>query len=1361
MPEDPQLTTAHAELAAIATYLPPALVRRQLADPAPGRVSGAYWQGSVLFADLSGFTALSENLSALGKESSEELSMIINNLFTALLEEIHAYGGELLKFGGDALTAFFDAADLGETHAVAAAAAALAMQQRMQDFAALHTRAGVFRLRLRIGVHSGRVFAAQVGDIDHIELVITGRTINNVALAQEIAEPGEVVLSKRSLDLIAGARVSPRNTAFFSLHQLPANPAARREAPDWSQALANAAFDADAVHRRLAALRPYLPYGLPRRFLLSTYNGKRAGEFRPVSVLFANFFPFGTALDILGDEAATAAQVLNAYYARAQRIVHRYGGIINKVDMYTRGDKLMALFGAPIAHEDDPERAVLAALDLKTALAEANHEVVPLLRHAARNLFAVDEAFFQQCIGINTGVVFAGQVGAPRRREYTVMGRNVNIAARLMSVAPVNTVILSPATRRAVASRITMRELAPVQLKGLAAPLPIAEALGRQPVATDRQVPGTGLVGRNAELDYVIQASIRALAGQGGVVAITGDAGIGKTRLVKEALQQLVIRSSAPVDPVPVFVFYDATCQSYAQRTPYALFQDLLRQFFQIDTTAAPAEANRRIQRRVADLAPQLSRFAPLLDALIGIELEQTALSRALSPEQRRDRACELVEALLLGESRRQPLILVLDDLQWIDASSLELLLRIASGAAAVPLLFLLNYRSGPGFSQPWLDLPGSTRLELGELSAENSRRLLNALLNDAMPPELDMVLARAQGNPFFIEEVVRSLIDAGVLLREGNVWRLVRAIDKAGLPDSIEGLIIARLDRIDERSRELLQVGSVIGRRFAVPVLRAVGAAEPDLDERLERLAADDLIMRDVQEHGYVFRQAITRDVTYETILYARRRELHRRVAEWLARLHAERLDDQLTLLARHYLLAEDWPAALEYHLRAGRYVQARYANREAIALFSQALEIANRLEMSAPLPEIYQRLGDVYALIGEYEAALTYYQAALDHRIELAPADVMHLHHQVAWVYAHRTEFDTALAWIDQAMMLPAGSDAVLSRCLLLGAGLLRRQGRFEQSLRLAEQARSLAEQAGHLRELAHAYKSLGTLHLNLGNGLQALEFMRRCLPLYEQAGDLSGLADAHNDLANVCFDLGEFAEAGASYEAAANMKHEIGDVYGQGMIACNLGELFRVQGRISEAIACYEESLAIYSRIGSNYMIGLLEMNLGAARLLSGALDHAGRHLERAARLFAQSGGEDYLPELERYRAELALRQGDLVRAQRTCEYSIQLARQNSARAEEGMSRHILGLILAEAGDSRAAWDELQHARAILNESGNRLEAARTMLAIARLAHPLGHVTAGQSALGEAAGILSDFGTPADCDELAGLIRRYENR
>src|SRR6476620_5033156 len=280
-----------AELGAIATYIPSALVREQLADPQPGRVRGAFWDGSVLFADLSGFTALSGTLSALGKQGAEEVSAIINNLFGALVEEIHRYRGGLLKFGGDAITAFFDSATLSEQHAALASRAALAMQERMAAFAALETRAGAFQLRLRIGVHSGQVFAAQVGDAEHIEMVVTGRNINRVALAQEIADPGEVVISSATIELCNGATSEQRQAGFHLLRAMP-RVALPQPVTRWGRKIGVGDLEellmlADQIN----GLRPYLPRGLPRRFLASSNldlshaqgGGAEAGEFRPVT----------------------------------------------------------------------------------------------------------------------------------------------------------------------------------------------------------------------------------------------------------------------------------------------------------------------------------------------------------------------------------------------------------------------------------------------------------------------------------------------------------------------------------------------------------------------------------------------------------------------------------------------------------------------------------------------------------------------------------------------------------------------------------------------------------------------------------------------------------------------------------------------------------------------------------------------------------------------------------------------------------------------------------------------------------------------------------------------------------------------
>jgi len=1372
-----------AELGAIATYIPSTLVREQLTDPTPGRVRGAYWDGSVLFADLSGFTALSGTLSALGKQGAEEVSAIINNLFGALVEEIHRYRGGLLKFGGDAITAFFDSATLGERHAALASRAALAMQERMAEFAALETRAGTFTLRLRIGVHSGKVFAAQVGDIEHIELVVTGRNINRVALAQEIAEPGQVVISNTTSALLPEAQVEGRQSGFVLLRDMPAiatPPAADRW--EWAEPRGGL-HELIGLAERLNALRPYLPRGLPRRFLEpseltgSTSDTGDTGEFRPVTVLFANFYPFSVTLDLLGDDCDTAVSVLNAYYRRAQEVVHRYGGIVNKVDMYTFGDKLMALFGAPTANEDDPLRATRAALDLRSALAQANQEIFDLLNPQIGRLIQIDRQFLKQRVGLNTGVVFAGQVGSARRHEYTVMGQHVNLAARLMSAAEEGAVIVSPATRRVIERHIAMQELAPVKLKGIEEPVLIAQALHPYEIAQDarRGVARPQLVGREQEMLRIIAEAHAALGSSGRIIALAGEAGAGKTRLIEEALQRLVMLSGDSKSGIPPFFPYSVECQSYEQNTAYAVVRELLRQFFNLHLAENAAAQLLIVERRVAELAPAVARFTPLLGQLLGVTFDDTPLTAALTPEQRHDRAQELVEALLVADASERPLMLIIDDLHWADASSLDLLARLLRRAPQVPLLLLLGYRMEPPIAEPWRELDYCARIEVRELSPESSIDLMRALLRGEPPAELTTLIERTQGNPFFVEEVVRGLVESGTLARDTSGWQLTRALDESAVPDSIEGVITARLDRLEDRSREVLQVAAVVGRRFPYPVLSGVVARRDELRDQLQQLSEAELILPEEIERdlAYLFRHALTRDVAYEAILYARRRELHRRVARRIEELNPERLDEQLALLARHYVLAEEWEPAFDYHLRAGRQAQGRYANREAITLYERALQIVDfRLQISgsqsatynlrSATVELHERLGVVQALIGEYDMALEHYQAALNllqQQPDAAIDGLVRLHHHIARVYAGRGDFETALEWVERALTLASQTQSLeLARCLDLGASILQRQGRYGQTIEWGERALQLAESLDSPRNQALALKRIGGTYRNMGENARALGILERCLAIYEQVQDLAGKADAHNDLANVCSQLGRLAEARRHYEAGAEIKEAIGDIYGQAMIANNLGDVLKLQDDLDEAIMQYQHSLAIFERLGSRYATGVLHMNLGAAYLQRGDLKSAEQRLRQSADLFNQVGAEDFLPELERYLAELHLLRDELPKARLACELSLATALRLEARAEEGVTRRVLARIMAHDGDSDGAWKELDRSLAILREAAGPHEIARTLLAIAALAPALERHAAGQAAITEALPALRDVGARRDLDQAIALAERF---
>lgn len=1339
--------TLRSELRIVAPYVPTPIITFYRTNLQPAQVQGAFWRGTVLFADLTGFTALSSQLRRLGKQGAEEISLLINRLFDALVREIQQASGYLMKFGGDALLAFFDEQLLGEYHASAAALAALAIQQRMRDFALVTTRAGNFALGMRIGVHSGDLFAAHVGDAEHLEFVLAGQTMNLVAQAQEHAVTGEVIITDACRTALPDALVQPQQQGFGLLQQVPPLPVPLPHVQRGWEGHTDMLEDTRRLALVLMALRRYLPGNLPRRFLEGQAQ-QSVGEFRRVTVMFINFTGTSTLAEALAGTPDIAAHTLNSYFQRVQQVIHRYGGIVNKVDLAPAGDKLMALFGAPVSHEDDAERAVRAALELQHALAEANREAATYLPDHA--------PLFRHRIGISTGTVFAGLVGSARRHEYTVMGHHANVAARLMMAAGEGHILLAPSTRRAVERRFALRDLPALRLRGVPEPVVPAEPLYAYDVVHD--LPGTlarpPLVGRQHMLDQLVREARRGLRGNGRVLSLVGQAGIGKTRLIEETLTQLVHASGSGA--VPAFVPYTIACQSYEQTTPYAAIRDMLRQFGALHGDAH--EQTAQIAQMVLQRLPDQERFIPLLGDVLGTPIPDTPATAALSPEQRHERTIELVLALISAETRHSPLILIVDDLHWIDASSLETLNALAERATQWPLVLLLAYRNDPPIANTWRELPHSLLLQVRELPADASALLAEHMLHGSLPEPLLPVLERTQGNPFFIGEVIRELVDLGALRSNADTWELTRPVDEVGLPDSIEGIIIARLDRLEERSREVLQAAAVVGRRFSHYVLAGLLAHSP-VDERLYGLTRAELIHSDEHDRdgAYLFTQALTRDVAYEAILYAQRRDLHRLVAHQIEHLYSDRLEPHLTLLARHYLLAEQWQQAFAYHLRAGRNAQVRYANREAIELFMTAIGILPRLnaeEHAHRAVEAHERLGYTYAMTSEYGLALQHYETALallqqqpDHQLD----DMLRLHHHIARVFEKRAEFERAFEWVEQALALAGNvTSRDLARCLLLGAGLHRRQGRTNQAIAWGERALTMADHMNDIAVKAHALKLLGIAYLHLGNTTQAYSTLRDSVDAYARCNDMSGHGDAHNDLANTCYELGRMDEARQHYEAALAIKEVIGDRYGQAMVLNNLGEIFKLQGRFEEATVRYQHSLDLFERIKSVYGAGVLHMNLGAVFIQRGMTDEAANHLRKSAELYEQAGAEDSLPELERYIAELQVLRGDLTRAQFAIELALATADRLEARAEEGTTRRLYGQILALTGQVYDAWDQMIASLTMLQETATPLEVARTNLAIAMLAPHLKRKSQGQHALNEALLTLEAIGAHHDIEE-----------
>ncbi|NJN66593.1 MAG: tetratricopeptide repeat protein [Chloroflexaceae bacterium] len=1398
-------------LTACVAYIPGRLVARQMADPLPGRISGSFWYGSLLFADLSGFTSLSEKLSVLGKQGAEEVSGVVNQLFEALVAEVLTHQGVLLKFGGDALTAFFDTESLGPLHAMAATHAALAMQERMAAFAELKTRRGTFRLQLRVGVHSGKVFAAEVGDPNHIELVVTGPEVNRVATAQEIAAPGEVVISDYTANLLEGAILTPRKAGFHRITSLPAislpppepNPIAL-DGPDDLETL-------EQLAHRVEALRPYLVRNLPRRFLDPTVF--EMGEFRPVTVLFANFHNFSALLTCAGEDAAFAASVLNAYFRRAQAVVHRYDGIVNKVDMYTHGDKLMALFGAPNVHEDDPLRAVRCALELDEALQGANTEIATLLEEAGDENSPT--SLLHQRVGLNTGTVFAGRVGGFQRYEYTVMGSAVNLAARLMAATDDGTVLLSPATRKAVERQVAVADQPPLKLKGLTAPVIPARALSMLDVergprrSADTSVGHSPFIGRDTVLVLLTDRAKAALQGAGHTLALVGEAGIGKTRLAEELTRNLIVASFSrdASETIPSFQIYSGDCQSYEQTMPYAAIRAPLRHLLRLNPNgrgnprSAGATWLNQIETRAGQLAPSLHRFTPLLGDALGVTLPDTPLTSALSNEQRHNRLQELLVALFLGAAHQEPLLLSLEDIQWADASSLELLSRLTQSLPRTPLLLFLNYRPDPPIDEPWGTLPTTTRLELDELTTEDSIELLAAMLNGPPPPEVLPLLERTQGNPYFIEELVRSLITSEVLARgEAGMWVVTRPLDQVAVPTSIEGLIFARLDRLDEPRHGLVQVASVIGRRFQRAVLEEVDSTLTPIDDKLLSLIDDEIIVTEeaVQMlQSYLFRHALLRDVAYEGILYARRRDLHRRVAQQIERLNFGHLDDSLTLLAYHYRLAEVWELAFFYHKQAGVSAQRRYANREALTLFATALDITQHLASDAqeasaalcfiePIPvlvaELHERRSYICALLGESDEARTGYLEALrlvnqmraddtcglpsvtePQRTRLQvqlDATTVRLHRHLATLCEQQTSYDQAFEWLERGMeQATPETHTELARCYLLGARISYIQGKFAESLDWAQTGLSIAEYLDNLVDQAQALVRIGVIWSEQNEPAKGVPALEKACKLFEQANHLSGLNQAFNNLGIVCYRLGRLREAINYYGQCLQISENIGDVITMARASNNLALALVERGHLERASELYQYSSEQFRRIGSEQGVANTMLNRGEVLLLQGQPAEAMDLFRESIAILERINVRIDLPEGLRLAAEASLELDEMDQARDYATARGMIALELGMALEEALARQVLGQIaLSQHAFSRAS-DELEQSRAALEQLENRSKLGKVLYWQARLAQAQGHTDQVRPMLQQAQEIFQEFHAQRDLQRLREFLAELD--
>ena len=1196
-------------------------------------------RGSLVFADISGFTRLTERLAAKGRIGAEEMSDHLDAVLTPLLSAAYDRGGWLVKWGGDALLLMFDAAD----HPLRAASAASAMRSELRRVGSLTTSVGRVRLRMSIGLHEGEFTFHLVGN-RHRELLITGAAATLTARLEATADAGEILMSP----------------ALAAL--LPA--ACRGAVKGEGVLLARPPVLSDPA----AAVRP--PTGdvsglVPELVLHHLRNGGGSEEHRPVAVGFVEF----AGLEQLGPSGADAVHTLIDVI---QAACHRFRVSFHETDISPDGGKVMLVAGAPRSLED-PAGAMLWTL---------------------RQVFDQPSSLSLRA-GVSLGRAFTGAVGPARRRSYSVKGDVVNLAARIMGRTAPGEIWATPALFEAAHTRFDSADVPPFTVKGKSAPVSV-RSVGRALVHGARSGRDLPLVGRSGEMQTIRAALADARAGIGAHVDLIGPAGIGKTRLLAELA---AVSDGARTISV--------TADLYRSAAPYALIRPLLATAIGLEPNVPVDLADQVIawcREHAGELVGSLALLAPLLDAAI----EETAETRDIASEFRAERAhalvCEILRTALAGLT-----VLIVDNLQFADEASIVVLRRLAGLVEGRPWLIVLADRA-ESESSPLR--PSSRVVVLDALSVDESRALVDADTEDEplRPHVAAALVRRAGGNPLFLRQLVAT--------RPGSS-------DGAELPDSIESVVVARIEGLPPAGLNLLRAvavnGMSIDRTWVAELLDTTTAGATSIVQSLGDFLTDDI-------DQLTFRQPVIRDAVYESMPFRRRAHLHSRLAQLLTARSRE------SSIGRE----EFWAVLSLHHFRAGQYAQAfpaartaadqaarAHANAEAALLYRRALAAAGPAATApADRAAVSEQLGDVEWQLGEYANSDRSYSSA-SRLLREDPLEVARIGIKQARSAERRGAYESVLSRIRRVRRaLDAASgdraDDLRMRAELRAGFAQFRRGRLRPA---HEHFLAVVERGAERRDpeaRADALAMLDVVERNLGQAPDG-ERARQAVRLFEQLGDLAGQGRVWTQIGYGAYFDGRWDEATAAYGRGRELFERVGDVPHVAVNDANLAEIYLDQGHLDRAEAALRSAVRVWRAAGAENDVAFGHTLLGRVLSRQGRFAEAQSLLEQARTRFAEQGAESEVVDADTFRAECWQLQG-------LTDQALDLAVRTLATAErlspQPVQAPLLNRIIGACHDAKGDWargDQAhQDSLAAARRRGADHEVTMTVAAMARRAH-----------------------------------------
>ena len=1003
----------------------------------------------------------------------------------------------------------------------------------------------------------------------------------------------------------------------------------------------------------------YPPVTLAEKIRMS--RATLEGERKHVTVLFANI---KDALELVrGLDPEAAQQLLDPALQTMIDAVHRYEGTVNQV----LGDGIMALFGAPIAHEDHAARACYAALAMQAALCNYAEEV--------RGTHAL---VIQSRIGLNSGEVAVRAMRNDLQMDYSAVGQTTYLAARLELLAQPGTILLTAATVRLVEGLVRVKTWEPVPSRGLAVPADLFELLGisgmRRRLQTARARGLTSFVGRQTELSTLHAALAQARDGHGQVVALVGEAGVGKSRLVDEFVQAAHTQG---------WLVLDSAAMPYAQTTPYFPVLDLLRRYCGLEEHEAASTIQAQVAEHVRRLDATLRDTIPALLALLDALPADSSFLR-LDALERHQHTLSALKRVLLRQSQLQPLLLIFEDLHWLDTETHALLESLSEGLPTARLLLLVNYR--PDYRHAWGSKTYYTQLRLDPLPTASATIFLQSLLGD--DPSLaslnQLLIQCTEGNPFFLEESVRTLAETGALVGKPGAYRLEHALLTLPVPATVQAVLAARIDRLPPAEKSLLQTAAVIGTEVPLVLLQAViELPEGSLRQGLMHLQ-DAEFLYEVSlfpELVYTFKHALTQEVAYSSLIHERRRVLHTRIVAALEALAGEQGAEQVERLAHHALRGEVWPKVLAYCRQAGEKALARSAHREAAGYFEQALSALPHLSQTRDTREqaIDLRLGLRNALwtLGELTQLFSNLQEAE------ALAETLEDRHRLGWVSVYLLAHFAQVCDPDRA-------------------------------LRSGQRALAIATALGDIGLTVVVRHYLGGVYRSLGDYSRAVECFQQnmvCLQgalLHERLG-LSGLASvfSRSHLVIALAECGAFAEGHAPAAEGVQIAEAANHPYSRVMAYWAVGFRALRQGDLQQTLPALERALDLAQGASLRLLVPLVAAPLGAAYALAGRTTDALLLLEQAVvQAVAMHYMWDHALRLV-WLSKAYLLAGRLDEADIQAQHALEFSRMHQERGHEAYALRLLGEVAAQRHppQSEQAAVHYQQALALAEELGMR--------------------------------------------------------